>query len=220
MNSAKPPRLAEWILQHFGPELNQEALAGDLNEAFQQGRSKGWYWRQVLAAVRWRGLLYTLLIFAAISWWMTSPDMWRRSPLVSRPLDMAIFMAVLLACRYLPGMLRGRLRAELAVLIVVFFCWLYRDHGIDSHDIYSHYNILAVILTYALVFNRKATAPPLYHLTLRELLLGDPFAERRRMIVKLEQSMADETDPEVRQAYAESIAVLRRNVSPAARATE
>jgi len=52
MNSAKPSRLAARILQEFGPELNQEALAGDLNEAFQQGRSKRWYWRQVLAAIR------------------------------------------------------------------------------------------------------------------------------------------------------------------------
>jgi len=42
MNSTKPPRLAAWILQHFGPELNQEALAGDLNEAMAQGRSSGW----------------------------------------------------------------------------------------------------------------------------------------------------------------------------------
>ena len=73
MSSAKPPRLAAWILQHFGPELNQEALAGDLNEAFQQGRSKGWYWRQVLAAIRWRRLLYPLLGSALIGWWLTSP---------------------------------------------------------------------------------------------------------------------------------------------------
>jgi hypothetical protein len=38
MNSETPPRLAAWILQEFGPERNQEALAGDLTEAFQQGR--------------------------------------------------------------------------------------------------------------------------------------------------------------------------------------
>ena len=28
MNSAKPPRLAAWLLQHFGPQVNGEALAG------------------------------------------------------------------------------------------------------------------------------------------------------------------------------------------------
>ncbi len=64
MNSANPPRLAAWVLQHFGPEFNNEALAGDLWEAFTQGRSKAWYWRQVLAAVRWRRLLYALLVFS------------------------------------------------------------------------------------------------------------------------------------------------------------
>ena len=29
MKSAKPPRLAAWILQHFGPQFNSDALAGD-----------------------------------------------------------------------------------------------------------------------------------------------------------------------------------------------
>ena len=73
MNAAKPPRLAAWLLEEFGPKVNQEALTGDLNEAFQQGRSKAWYWRQVLAAIRWRRLLYVLLFFAACSWVITSP---------------------------------------------------------------------------------------------------------------------------------------------------
>jgi hypothetical protein len=220
MKSANAPRLAAWILEHFGPELNQEALAGDLNEAMAQGRSSAWYWRQVMAAVRWRRLLYALLITVAFSWWMTLPDMWRRSPLVSRPLDMAIFMAVVLAAIYVPGMLRGRLKAELAVLIVVSFCWLYRDHSAISHDIYSHYNILAVILIYGLVFHRKAIAPPPYHLTLRELVYGDPNAERQRLMEKLHLAVLHEADPEVRQAYTEAIAVLQRNGPPAAKPTE
>jgi hypothetical protein len=171
MNSAKPPRLAAWILQEFGPELNQEALAGDLNEAFQQGRSKGWYWRQVGAAVRWRKHLYRLLVLVAGSWWMTSPDMWRNAPLVSRPLDMAIFMAVLLPIRHLPGMLRGKQRAVLAVLIVVFFCLLHHYR----HDLAFHYVFLDVMLISSL-FPRKALAPT-HRLTFRELVYGDPNAE-------------------------------------------
>lgn len=219
MKSAKPPRMAEWILQHFGPKLNQEALAGDLNEAFQQGRSKGWYWRQVLAAVQWRRLLYGLLIPAAWSWWLTSPVMWQRSPLVSRPLDMAIFMAVILAAIYVPGMLRGRLRAELAVLIVVSFCWLYRDHSAYSHDIYFHYNTLGFILIYGLVFHRKAIVRSTDRLTIRELLFGDPDAERQRLLEKLHLALLQETDPEVRHAYAKSITALKRKL-PAAKAVE
>jgi hypothetical protein len=220
MNSTKPPRLAAWILQHFGPELNQEALAGDLNEAMAQGRSSGWYWRQVLAAVRWPRLLCGLLILAAWSWWMTLPDMWIWGrPLVSRPLDMAIFMVGVLAASYVPDMLRARLRGLLAVLVVVFFCLLYRGRYAHFHAIYSHYNILAVILTYGLVFHRKAITPSPYHLTWRELLLGDQGAERGRMIAKLEQSMREETDPEVRHAYAESIAALKRKL-PAVKVAE
>jgi hypothetical protein len=40
------------------------------------------------------------------------------------------------------------------------------------------------------------------------------------MIAKLEQSMREETDPKVRQAYAESIAALQVNASPVAKAMQ
>ena len=215
MKSAKPPRLAAWILEHFGPELNQEALAGDLNEAFQQGRSKGWYWRQVLAAVRWPKLLYRLLILVAWSWWMTSPSMSRNSPLASRPLDMAIFVVGMLAAGHVPGMLRGRLRALLALLLVVLFCLLFRYR----HDIYPHYSTLGLFLTFSLVFHRKAIARSPNHLTIRELVFGDPDAERQRLLEKMHLAMLHETDPQMRQAYAESIAALKRKL-PAVKATE
>jgi hypothetical protein len=216
MNSVKPPRLAAWILQEFGPELNQEALAGDLNEAFQQGRSKAWYWRQVMAAVRWRSLLFRLLLLIAWGWWMTSPSMSGNSALVSRPLDIAIFVAGMLAAGHLPRMLRGRLRALLAVLIVAFFCLLHRDH----YDIYNHYSILGLFFLFSLVLLRKAPAPPPYHLTLRELVYGNPDAERQRLMEKLHLAMLQETDPEVRHAYAESIAALKRNASSTVKGTQ
>lgn len=216
MNSAKPPRLAAWILQHFGPELNQEALAGDLNEAFQQGRSKAWYWRQALVAVRWRRLLFVLLLWIGMSWWFTSPETWHHAPLVSRPLDIGVFIAVFLAISYLQGTLRGWLRAALAVLIVIFFVWLDLYH----YELADHYAILVGVSVMSLIFYRKKLPPPPYHLTLRELLLGDQIAERQRMIARLEQTMMQETDPELRQAYAESIAAIRRNLPPRAKAVE
>jgi hypothetical protein len=45
----QPPPLATALLKRFGPENN--ALAGDLREAYAAGKPGWWYWGQVLAAV-------------------------------------------------------------------------------------------------------------------------------------------------------------------------
>lgn len=50
-NSLDPPRLATWLLEQFAPVPQNVWLAGDLMEAFRQGRSSGWYWRQVFWAI-------------------------------------------------------------------------------------------------------------------------------------------------------------------------
>jgi hypothetical protein len=39
--------LATWLLKHC---VSNEALAGDLTEEYEHGRSRLWYWRQVLSA--------------------------------------------------------------------------------------------------------------------------------------------------------------------------
>ena len=143
MKSSNPPHLAVWLLEEFGPKVNREALAGDLNEAMAQGRSSAWYWRQVLRAVRWRSSLFRLLLLIAWGWWMTSPSMSGNSALVSRPLDIAIFVAGMLAAGHLPRMLRGRLRALLAVLIapaVASACTAARMQ-IGDHPAYVRTNI-------------------------------------------------------------------------------
>jgi hypothetical protein len=52
-----PPALALWLLEHWGSPYHGEALAGDLIEQYQEGRSRGWYWKQTIAAIliaRWR----------------------------------------------------------------------------------------------------------------------------------------------------------------------
>lgn len=49
-NSLDPPRLATWLLEQFSPVLDVP-LTGDLIESFREGRSSGWYWRQVLWAI-------------------------------------------------------------------------------------------------------------------------------------------------------------------------
>jgi hypothetical protein len=46
-----PPRLATWLLQRWGSGSRQVSLVGDLIEQYRDGRSRGWYWRQVLRAI-------------------------------------------------------------------------------------------------------------------------------------------------------------------------
>jgi len=49
--STRPPKAARWLLEYFGWGRNNAALVGDLDERYRQGRSRSWYWRQVLVAV-------------------------------------------------------------------------------------------------------------------------------------------------------------------------
>lgn len=51
MKPSRPPVLAAWLLQRFGPLPETEAIAGDLLEHYQRGRSRLWYWREVLVAI-------------------------------------------------------------------------------------------------------------------------------------------------------------------------
>jgi hypothetical protein len=46
-----PPALALWFLRRLYPKRNREAITGDLLERFGEGRSGGWFWRQVLVAI-------------------------------------------------------------------------------------------------------------------------------------------------------------------------
>ncbi len=46
-----PPRFAIWLLRGACPGRDQEALTGDLVERFREGRSQGWFWKQVLNAI-------------------------------------------------------------------------------------------------------------------------------------------------------------------------
>jgi hypothetical protein len=51
MRRTEPPFIATWMLEHLTPGRCNDALAGDLLEGFRCGRSRGWYWRQVLSAI-------------------------------------------------------------------------------------------------------------------------------------------------------------------------
>jgi hypothetical protein len=78
MSRIKPPATATWLLDHWTPGKRNEALAGDLLEEFQNGRSARWYWSQVILAIAlgwFREFLARpgLLAFAAI-WSMAAPS--------------------------------------------------------------------------------------------------------------------------------------------------
>jgi hypothetical protein len=47
---ARPPKLATWLLKRFGEERTTEAILGDLTERFQAGKTRWWYWKQVVIA--------------------------------------------------------------------------------------------------------------------------------------------------------------------------
>jgi len=77
MNRSEPPRIATWLLEHLMSADSNDALAGDLLESFRGGRSAGWYWRQVFAAIALKVLRsyrrHRFVILFATSWAMLSP---------------------------------------------------------------------------------------------------------------------------------------------------
>jgi len=77
MNNRKPPALATWMLNHLRSGESNEALSGDLLEAFRTGRSAGWYWYQVIAAIAiaWGRNVWhhRVTLFFAVVWSVFSP---------------------------------------------------------------------------------------------------------------------------------------------------
>ena len=83
MTIHQPPRLATWILKRLGSTIIEDALVGDLVEAYQTRRSPFWYWGQVGAAIGvgacrdvWHhlpvalGAIVTGLFVAAVPVWL------------------------------------------------------------------------------------------------------------------------------------------------------
>ena len=54
MNTPQPPRAARFLLERLAPP--NESLVGDLAEAYREGRSDLWYWRQVVGAIVTAGI--------------------------------------------------------------------------------------------------------------------------------------------------------------------
>jgi hypothetical protein len=48
---ANPPKLATWLLERLSSGCHRESLEGDLFEEYAGGRTRFWYWRQVIIAI-------------------------------------------------------------------------------------------------------------------------------------------------------------------------
>ncbi len=59
MKPCAPPTLAHWLLDRLRYLRNNPALAGDLQEEFESGRSSRWYWHQTLTIIA-RGMRQNL----------------------------------------------------------------------------------------------------------------------------------------------------------------
>ena len=51
MINREPPRMAAWLLRQFASPYQRESLVADLLEMYRAGRSRKWYWRQVITAL-------------------------------------------------------------------------------------------------------------------------------------------------------------------------
>jgi hypothetical protein len=51
MTLPNPPKLATWLLERLSSGYHRESLEGDLFEQYARGRTRFWYWRQVLIAI-------------------------------------------------------------------------------------------------------------------------------------------------------------------------
>jgi hypothetical protein len=51
MRSRQAPATATWLLERFHCGSRSDSLTGDLIEEYQRGRSRVWYWKQVVIAI-------------------------------------------------------------------------------------------------------------------------------------------------------------------------
>jgi len=82
MKSLRPPTVATWLLERFLLDPRDTSLIGDLIEHYTQGRSRAWYWRQVLIAIAtgcWRDIRAHKLLAVralAVGWTIILLERW------------------------------------------------------------------------------------------------------------------------------------------------
>lgn len=130
MTRHTPPRLATYVLQHFAPRYQREALIGDLLEEHARGRSSAWLWGQVLCAlgcgaqqaIRAHIRAHRPALITIAAWWSTLVYLTYalRAPLILLALDPSIYWWLnRLAKRRAVNRAMNRETALLLVLLVV-----------------------------------------------------------------------------------------------------
>ena len=51
MTQRRPPRIAGWLLRHFGCSTNNDSILGDIDEQYAEGKSQAWYWNEVIESI-------------------------------------------------------------------------------------------------------------------------------------------------------------------------
>lgn len=115
MTPTQPPRLATWILKHFGCGQDLDVVLGDLAEQYQNNHSASWYWRQVVQTIPvtvfrevrahkgmagralltgWAVWFFSLLwFFPFVSPWFFQPRMISKPPHALSPFESPNFTA-------------------------------------------------------------------------------------------------------------------------------
>jgi hypothetical protein len=94
MTASPPPPVATFLLERLTSGPSRHALIGDLIERYHAGRSRGWYWRQVLAAIvtnnaraLWSQKLATIAVVAHgwAMWYVISPHLFTLGSILAIP---------------------------------------------------------------------------------------------------------------------------------------
>ncbi len=136
MKSPPPPILPTKLLQRLASGPHGEAVAGDLTEQYQQGRSAVWYWRQALLAI--------VVSFAK--------DRTLGGPAILGFLLVILLIVVSVLC-HSASLGTGLLITDLALLsgYGAFAIWVWRQRRPDSRDALTVGSQTALILAVVLI---------------------------------------------------------------------
>ena len=139
MRNAKPPAVAAWLLNRFGSSEMNDALAGDLAEHYRCGRSRWWYWREVVVGLSvgvlsdaWRHKLIVPL--ALLLGWLVTANVGPRlmKLMIAGPQHVASIAVAEFAMGCLTGLLLALLYRPRHIAPILFFAMSY----LAAEDLY------------------------------------------------------------------------------------